>query len=239
MRLNNEELKRLLPWIIPVFAILLILLMVAISSNSNVTKDNTSRPGSSMPTLLPEQEQACLEAYDTGVIFFDNEKYIEAIEEFNKVIIGSIKHEDATVKKAEAQRLYDSFMALQNKIQDAKSIIQVTRCNVSNPDSASGVSLYFNFVNRSDKTINYVNFGVTFYNAVGDIVTCPIKRDIVNKCKDTGPFAPGKGFSGTGSYWGKYYNSTIKRAELVSLSVDFDDGTTYIFEKDVLPYVQY
>ena len=110
---------------------------------------------------------------------------------------------------------------------------------VSKPDSAGGVELYFNFTNNSDKVIKYITFGATFYNAVGDVVTCKYKRDVINYCSDTGPYAKGEGLSGSGWYWGDYYNWDIKSVKLVYLSIEYMDGTEYAFSNDQIEAIQY
>jgi hypothetical protein len=135
----------------------------------------------------------------------------------------------------EHRNTYDNLVAR----EEARSIIRVSRVWVSRPDSAGGVELYINWVNNSDKAINYVYFGVRFLNAVGDAVTCTIKRDWVNNCSATGPFARGQGMSGTGRYWGKYYNWNIQTAELVSLEIRYADGSRVTLTPAQLELVQY
>ena len=122
---------------------------------------------------------------------------------------------------------------------EARSIIRVTRIWCSRPDFVGGVELYFNFVNNSEKTMKYITIGATFYNAVNDIVTCTIERDEVNYCKATGPFEKGKGMSGSNRYWGPYYNSTIASVKLVSLNIEYMDGTTVKLTPAQIKYVQY
>ena len=101
------------------------------------------------------------------------------------------------------------------------------------------LSVYFNFENKSDKVIKYVNFGFTLYNAVGDTAPCEIEGRSYFRCYSTGPFAKGEGLSGYGWYYGKYYNYDIKYAELDSLSIEYMDGTTYSFTSAQVEYVQY
>lgn len=134
---------------------------------------------------------------------------------------------DATEKKAEAKK------------ESARAIIRVTKVEVSRPDSVGGVSLYFNFINNSDKVIKRVNFAVNFYNAVDEVVTCEIARDYTNHCYKTGPYNPGEGLSGYGWSWGKYYNWDIKSAKLCYLNVEFMDGTSRSFDSEEIGYVQY
>ncbi|MCL2670557.1 MAG: hypothetical protein FWF10_00785 [Clostridiales bacterium] len=142
----------------------------------------------------------------------------------------------------DSRNTYDALAAeeaMKLAIAEARSIIRVTRIWVSRPDSAGGVKLYFNFVNNSEKAIKYVTFGATFYNAVGDVATCKYKRDTVNYCSDTGPYEKGKGISGTKWYWGKFYNWDISSVKLISLNIEYMDGTMVWFTPEQIEYIQY
>lgn len=127
----------------------------------------------------------------------------------------------------------------QAAIDEARSIIRVTKLEISRHDSAGGVYVYFNFINNSDKVISYVNFGFSFYNAVGDLVQCEIAKDTVNRCYKTGPYAKGEGLQGYSWHWGKYYNGDIASVKLESLSVEYDDGSKVTLTDDQIGYVQY
>ena len=129
--------------------------------------------------------------------------------------------------------------ARESAIEEAKSLIRITRLSLSRPDSAGGVELYFNFINQSDKVIKYVDFAVSFYNAVGDIVTCDIKNDRINYCRDTGPYNKGEGRQGTNWHWGDFYNWDIKSVKLVDLKITYMDGTTETFTQNQIDAVQY
>lgn len=142
----------------------------------------------------------------------------------------------------DAQNVFKSLKAEADKqvaIEQARSIIRVKRIWCSKPDSAGGVELYFNFTNNSEKTIKYVNFGATFYNAVGDVVTCRIKDDTINYCQETGPYEKGEGLSGSNWYWGKFYSWDISSVKLVYLSIDYMDGSSVTLTDDQIEYVQY
>ena len=141
-------------------------------------------------------------------------------------------------EKAAKEKEQEEQDKIQKEIEEAKSIIQVTKVAVSEPDSAGGVELYFNFVNKSEKTIKYVYFAVTFYNAVGDVVNGKYNYGSVNYCQDTGPFATGEGRTGTWWYWGDFYNWDIKTVKLVSLSIEYMDGTTISLTPEQIEYVQ-
>lgn len=165
-----------------------------------------------------------------------------AVAEYNSL------NADAKEKVTNSQTLSHAknmFRKLKNAADEqadmeyAQSVIRVKRLWFSKPDSAGGVELYFNFTNNSEKTIKYVNFGVTFYNAVGDVVTCRIKDDVINYCQETGPYAKGEGLSGSDWYWGKFYSWDISSVKLVYLSIDYMDGSSITLSDKQLEYVQY
>lgn len=144
---------------------------------------------------------------------------------------------ELALKAAEARKQEEQEQ-LQKEKEEARNIIQVTKVSVSEPDSAGGVELYFNFVNKSEKTIKYVNFAVTFYNAVGDVVNGKYNYGSVNYCQATGPFATGEGITGTWWHWGDFYNWNIKTVKLVNLSIEYMDGSTVSLTPEQIEYVQ-
>lgn len=178
-----------------------------------------------------------------GTVTLDSK---EAIENAQNALRGLTNEEKNRVANADvltqANTTYKELEKAAKKqaaLDEARSLIQVTGIWVSKPDSAGGVELYFNFVNKSDKVIKYVNFGATFYNKVGDVVKCEYENARVNRCYSTGPFAKGEGLSGYGWYWGDYYNWDIASVKLVSLDIEYMDGSTYTFDDDQIAYVQY
>lgn len=141
-----------------------------------------------------------------------------------------------------ARDAYKELLAAKERekaIEEARNLIRVTKVDVSAPDSAGGVELYFNFINNSEKTIKYVYFAVTFYNSVGDVVSGKYNYGTINRCQDTGPFETGEGRTGTWWHWGDYYNWEIKSVKLVELSIEYMDGTTVTLTKDQVDGVQY
>lgn len=161
--------------------------------------------------------------------------YTELSKDERKLVSNHDKLEKANEAYNALKQEADEIAA----IEKARSIIRVTKVAVSPPDTAGGVELYFNYINNSEKTIKYVDFGVTFYNAVGDIVKCRYKNSTVNWCRDTGPHATGQGHAGTWGYWGDFYNSTIKTAKLVSLEIIYMDETRIQLSQKQIEAVQY
>ena len=131
-----------------------------------------------------------------------------------------------------AQMLADTAAA------EIRAVFRVTELSVSEPDSTGGVQVYFNFVNHADKVIDFVHFGFTFYNALGEVVTCESKPETVNRCYKAGPYAKGEGLTDRSWSWGKYYNRDIALAELKSLSIEYADGSVLTLTAEQIEYVQ-
>ena len=191
--------------------------------------------------LKIEKAQSAIEAI--GNVTLDSKAAIDAASDaFNSIPTASRVKVENREKLTKAKETYDALVNEQKRqaeIEDARKLIRVTKVAVSAPDSAGGVELYFNFINESEKTIKYVYFSVTFYNAVGDVVNGQYNYGTVNYCKDTGPFATGEGRTGTWWHWGDYYNWDITSVKLVDLSIEYTDGTTVTFTKDQVDGVQY
>lgn len=178
-----------------------------------------------------------------GTVTLDSDDAIKAAENAYRALTHSEKAlvtnaDTMTISRATYKELKQAADR-QAAIDEARSLFRVTRIWCSSHDSVGGVNVYFNFINNSDKVVNYVNFGFTFYNAVGDVVKCEYENATINRCYKTGPYAKGEGLSGYGWSWGKYYNWDIARVELVSLSLEYSDGTTYRFTDDQIAAVQY
>lgn len=123
--------------------------------------------------------------------------------------------------------------------ESVEDVIRINYVGMSNHDSVGGFDVYINYINNSEKTIKYATFGIKFYNDVGDMVVCTIKRDLVNYMQDTGPYEKGEGLQGKGWKWGKYYNWTATSVKLVSVSIEYTDGTTRNLSTDEVAAAQY
>lgn len=191
--------------------------------------------------LKIEKAQSAIEAI--GNVTLDSKAAIDAASDaFNSIPTASRVKVENREKLTKAKETYDALVneqKRQEEIEDARKLIRVTKVAVSAPDSAGGVELYFNYINNSDKVIKYVNFSVTFYNAVGDVVKGKYDQSTVNRCYDTGPFKKGEGRTGTWWHWGDFYNWDITSVKLVDLSIEYTDGTTVTFTKDQVDGVQY
>lgn len=70
---------------------------------------------------------------------------------------------------------------------EIQSRLRIFETDVYEVDSAGGVSAIVYWRNESPKTIKYINFYLTPYNAVGDAVKCEIRGYSRNRCYHTGP----------------------------------------------------
>lgn len=134
---------------------------------------------------------------------------------------------DSTFKADSIKLIQDSILkaaAEIDRIKDIKSTIRVTSCYLSAPNSASGCDASFYYVNKSSKTIKYVVWEGSFKNAVGDYVTCEVRRDSSYRGKDTGPVKSGR--SGGGSWECVIYNWSAKTLVINSIDIDYMDGSS-------------
>ena len=114
-------------------------------------------------------------------------------------------------------------------VQSYRDSIQIIKCYTSNPNSAGGVDLNVIWKNNTQKTIKYCSFIVNPYNAVGDIVPCDIRGYNLG-FKVTGPIKAGK-VDGYGTYWDcAWYNHTIEKAKVSSVTLTFMDDTQVEFD---------
>ena len=191
--------------------------------------------------LKVERAQAAIEVI--GDVTLDSKGAIDsASAAFDSISTADRAKVENRAELTKAKETYDALVhaqEVQKEIEEAKKLIRVTKVAVSAPDSAGGVELYFNYINNLDKVIKYVNFSVTFYNAVGDVVKGKYDQSTVNRCYDTGPFKKGEGRTGTWWHWGDFYNWDITSVRLVDLSIEYTDGTTVTLTKDQVAGVQY
>ena len=106
--------------------------------------------------------------------------------------------------------------------------IVIDKIGVSRPNSAGGVNFQYGATNLSEKTIKYLTFTGTPYNAVGDRVRGEIRRSSSFRCKDTGPYAPNVSI-GSRRCENAWYNHTIRCVNLTSVKITYMDNTTQTF----------
>jgi hypothetical protein len=92
------------------------------------------------------------------------------------------------------------------------------------PNFAGGVGVRFSFKNTGTKTIKYITFYVTPYNAVDDPVVCSIRLRSEAALQFTGPLVPNQVKSYV-SWENVWYNNSIKYAKLTKVYIQYMDGT--------------
>ena len=93
-------------------------------------------------------------------------------------------------------------------------------------------------VREEDKTIKYLNWRGYPINAVGDPVSCEVRRTIEGGGKVTGPIKPGTTY-GYGKYWDcLWYNYSAKKLVLTEINIEYMDGSSIHINKNELKYVR-
>lgn len=106
--------------------------------------------------------------------------------------------------------------------------ILLDRIGVSRPNSVGGVNFRYGATNLSGKTIKYLTFTGTPYNAVGDRVRGEIRRSSSFRCRDTGPYVPNVS-TGRRSCENAWYNHTIRCVNLTRVKITYTDNSSRIF----------
>ncbi len=103
----------------------------------------------------------------------------------------------------------------------------------SGPNSVGGVEVSIAFANRdSVRTLKYIHFTVTPYNAVGDAVASSIGRESTQRLSVTGPIAPRSKVEER--HWAPvWYNSTVTCLLLNRVDVEYMDGSKYSYVREL------
>lgn len=123
------------------------------------------------------------------------------------------------------------------RIEEVKHSIAITSYYLSKADYCGGRSVYFHFKNISKKTIKYLTWEGSFYNAVGDLVSCEIRNYCTMRGTVTGPIKP------NGTNWDSYYwdcviyNYTARRIEITNIEIEYMDGTSLNIRGNEIQYL--
>ncbi len=214
--------------------------VTAVSKNYEIAQKNFA----DLKDLVKEEleksanDSAAAKNYDKAISTLNSYAELYSEDVFGEKL-KAIKEEQTkylAAKKAEEEKR----KAEQEKQarEKAQSQLRISRCWVGGRDSAGGYPMYINWTNKSSKTVKYFNFGVTFYDPVGEPIST-WRIDKVEYCQDTGPFSTGSGRSGAGVYWGKYYDSIIDHPKIVFVEVEYMDGTSWTLTQSEIEAVQY
>jgi hypothetical protein len=105
-----------------------------------------------------------------------------------------------------------------------------------NLNSAQGIEPFFSYFNSSKKTIKYINFYFSVYNAVGDKCYLKYERSYVGNVRGVGPVEPFE----TGSWnWDRathYTSGDASEMRIVKIVITYMDGTTKTIPNSVIIY---
>jgi len=108
----------------------------------------------------------------------------------------------------------------------------IRNAKIEDINSAGGVSFSIEWLNSSTKAIKYVYFTVVPYNRVDDIQSCRISGRSSFTGKVTGPIEPENPHKI--SYWeNAWYNNTISCIEITTVKVEYMDGSSYVYIKEI------
>lgn len=119
--------------------------------------------------------------------------------------------------------------------QKLNEIIKLNGVRIDDINSAGGVDVSISFTNKSDKPIKYVNFSVVGYNAVGDRIQSEIGGKEIAYLQTVGPYAKNEGsntYQGYNYWEAIWYNSTIKKIEVIGITIDYMDGTKIVLTEE-------
>lgn len=146
---------------------------------------------------------------------------------------------DALRKAEEEKQKQEEQKKQQDEINNARNIIRVKKITTSKPNSAGGVDLYITWTNKSNKTIKYVTFKVTPYNAVGDAQYCAIRNYSQVSVQVTGPINSGKTYGDDKVWENAWYNNTITNAKLNEIDIIYMDNSTDTIDSNSVGYILY
>ena len=188
--------------------------------NSNVEKhrDLTHRRielNNEIDSLVAYYTQICADS----VSYYRNLE-VRLPEIRDSLVLAAERAEQTRVDKE-----YNSwYNALPASSKVAANVITIDYAALDYPNSAGGCDYNFEYTNLSPKTIKYLYWTGTTYNAVDDPVYCKIRGKSTFSGKDTGPIEQGE--SGGGCWDCIIYNYTAEYMKLSKIQIIYMDGST-------------
>ncbi len=108
--------------------------------------------------------------------------------------------------------------------KQAANRLQINYAKLQGPNSAGGCDYEFYYTNVSNKTIKYLHWTGTVYNAVGDLAHCTIRHYSTYTGRDTGPVKPDT--QGGGTWNCIVYNYSADTVKLNNIKIEYMDGTS-------------
>lgn len=158
---------------------------------------------------------------------------VEKVES-NEVTIEEAKKEEQKKYDEEQRKKQEEAERLKQLEEDLPNILRFVSMHNIKIDSAGGavVKIYFN--NSSKKTIKYISFNVTPYNAVGDVQRDSISGESTRWLKKTGPIEPmEKGYVEGGGWKGVWYNNSVTSATIDGILIEYMDGSKVEIPKEL------
>ena len=134
--------------------------------------------------------------------------------------------ESATIQEQEkVEKEYNKWYNAQpTTTKNAVNIIQITHAQLETPNSAGGCDYILYYKNNSTKTIKYLYWTGTVYNAVNDLAYCEVRNTATYTGKDTGPIAQGD--SGGGVWSNIVYNYSADTLKLNNINIIYMNGSS-------------
>ena len=105
-----------------------------------------------------------------------------------------------------------------------------------NLNSADGVEPYFSFYNTSEKTIKYVDFYFTLYNAVGDKCYLRYNKSYTGNVRGVGPVEPGSSGSWEWDRATHYTSADASEMKITKIVITFMDKTVKTLVGNAIKY---
>lgn len=151
-----------------------------------------------------------------------------ALEEWNR--LSPARADSAAAVRADAMEAglkerYDAWYAgLSPSAKRVAKFLRIEASELGRPNDFSGCDYSLWYDNLSQKTVKYLNWNGNVYNAVGDRVSCEIRRTGQFSGRSTGPVGPGE--RGGGVWEAVVYNWSAKEMRLSGIRIQYMDGST-------------
>lgn len=164
-------------------------------------------------------------AYQTLIKKQEYEARVSYLESNKQHIVDSLSGGLIASMKADFDQQYAAWVSsVDAQTKKAASIIRINAAYLDSPNSAAGCDYVLRYTNTGKKTIKYLNWSGTTYNAVNDKVYCTIRHTCAFNGKDTGPVEPGQT---SGGVWEAIiYNWSATELRLNSIVITYMDGSS-------------
>lgn len=110
--------------------------------------------------------------------------------------------------------------------------IKIDKLSVALPNGQGGRDLCIKWVNVSGKTIDKITFTTEAVNGMGKPAKCGRGGYSIYRASAIGPFDHGEGMDGSIVWESAWFNSTIEKANLIDVTIEYKDGKTEKIDKE-------